>query len=91
MLYKVLFIDLAIISVRTNPEAPTKQPATIKAVFVNKTPAEAAAIPENELSKEITTGISPPPIGRTKANPANKDMIRRAINIFCIRAKSINS
>ena len=81
-MYKVLFIDLAIISVKTNPEAPTKQPATIKAVLVSKTPADAAAIPENELSKDITTGISPPPMGRTKANPANKDMMRRTINIF---------
>ena len=74
ILNKVLFIDLAIIKVKINPEAPTKQPATISAVFDKRIPAIAAAIPDNELSKEITTGISPPPIGKTNAKPDKSEI-----------------
>ena len=35
----------------------------------NKPYKKSAAMPENEFNKEITTGISPPPIGRTKPIP----------------------
>jgi hypothetical protein len=62
---------LAIIIVRIKPLAPTSEPATIRTLFSNKSPASAAAIPENEFNNEITTGMSPPPIGRTKPIPAN--------------------
>ena len=70
------------------PEAPTKHPATIKAVFVSKTPAEAAAIPEREFKSDMTTGISPPPIGITNASPDIIETIRTAMNIFLINSKS---
>ena len=58
------------IIVSINPLAPTRDPATIKTLLSNNKPAKAAAIPDSELSKEITTGISPPPIGITKPIPA---------------------
>ena len=77
MLYKSLFIDFAIIKVRTNPEAPTRQPATINAVLDSTIPAKAAAMPDKELSNEITTGISPPPMGRTKTKPAKTETTRK--------------
>ena len=80
---------MAIINVKTKPEAPTKQPATIRAVFDKSTPAKAAAMPDNEFNNDITTGISPPPIGNTKANPANNEAIKKAIKTICINSKSI--
>ena len=49
-----LFIALAIITVKISPLAPTSDPATIRTLFNNNKPAKAAAIPEKELSKEIT-------------------------------------
>ena len=66
----VLFIAFAIIMVKINPLAPTRDPATINTLLSNNKPAKAAAIPDRELSKEITTGISPPPIGITNPIPA---------------------
>ena len=72
-------MDFAIIRVKTRPDAPTKHPATIKAVFNKRTPAKAAATPDNEFSNEMTTGISPPPIGTTKANPANNEATKNAM------------
>jgi hypothetical protein len=81
-------MDLAIIRVSTKPEAPTKHPATIKAVFVKSTPADAAAIPERELRSDITTGISPPPIGVTNAKPAIIETTKTAMNTFWISSKS---
>jgi hypothetical protein len=56
-------------TVNISPLAPTSDPATIRTLFNNNNPAKAAAMPEKEFSKEITTGISPPPIGRTKPIP----------------------
>ena len=72
----VLFIALAIIIVRINPLAPTKDPATIRTLFINIRPAKAAAIPDKEFNKEITTGISPPPIGSTKPTPPSMTRTR---------------
>ena len=72
MLPIVLFIALAIITVSINPLAPTSEPATIKTLFKSKRPANAAAIPEREFRSDITTGISPPPIGVTNPKPAIK-------------------
>ena len=80
---------MAIINVKTKPEAPTKQPATIRAVFEKSTPAKPAAMPDNEFNNDITTGISPPPIGNTKANPANNEAIKKAIKTICINSKSM--
>ena len=43
-------------------------PVIINAVFSKVKPIPAAAHPEYELSIEITTGISAPPIGIIKEN-----------------------
>ena len=60
-------------NVRINPDAPTNDPATIRTEFPIMNPVKAAAIPESELSNETTTGMSAPPIGRTKAIPRNAE------------------
>ena len=65
--------------VKINPLAPTREPATIKTLFNSNKPAKAAAIPEKEFNNEITTGISPPPIGKTKPIPPNKVKINRIV------------
>ena len=65
--------------VKINPLAPTREPATIKTLFNSSKPAKAAAIPEKEFNNEITTGISPPPIGKTKPIPPNKVKINRMV------------
>ena len=67
----VLFIAFAMIMVKIRPLAPTSEPATINTLLTRIKPANAAAIPERELSNDITTGMSPPPIGRTKPIPPN--------------------
>ena len=81
-------MDFAIIKVKTRPDAPTKHPATIKAVFNKRTPAKAAATPDNEFNNDMTTGISPPPIGNTKANPANNEATKNAMNVISINSKT---
>ena len=58
--------------VNIRPLAPTNDPATIRTLFDNINPAKAAAIPEKEFNNEITTGISPPPIGSTNPIPPSK-------------------
>ena len=63
------FIPLHIICVRINPDAPTNAPLIIRALFMRTNPVAAAAIPEYELSNEITTGISAPPIGMVSVTP----------------------
>tara|TARA_B100000575_G_C23038968_1_gene597992 strand:- start:99 stop:353 length:255 start_codon:yes stop_codon:yes gene_type:complete len=78
------------IRVKINPDAPTKHPATIRAVFVNKIPASAAAIPDREFSNEITTGISPPPIGITKQKPERIETTRSPRKTCCTISKPIN-
>ena len=54
-------------------EDPTKAPVIIRAVFSNVKPIPAAAHPEYELSIEITTGISAPPIGIIKRTPTKNE------------------
>ena len=65
----------AMMTVRIKPLAPTRDPATIKTLLNKSSPANAAAMPEKEFNKEITTGISPPPIGSTKPIPARSTKI----------------
>ena len=65
---------LHMICVKIIPEAPTREPATISTLLFKIKPVAQAAIPEYELSKEITTGISAPPIGITVITPSNKEM-----------------
>ena len=55
------------------PAAPTKIPPVSITLLSYKKPPHAAATPVKELSKEITTGISAPPIGKTKNTPYNND------------------
>ncbi len=55
--------------VRISPEAPTRLPAMISTLLLIMKPVNAAAIPDSELSRLTTTGISAPPIGRTRMIP----------------------
>ena len=60
---------LAISSVSIVPEAPTSMPATMSTVESSTKPVADAARPVNALSREITTGMSAPPIGSTNMTP----------------------
>ncbi|MNS50461.1 hypothetical protein D3C72_831110 [compost metagenome] len=51
------------------PAAPTKIPPVSITLLSYKKPPHAAAIPVNEFSNDITTGISAPPIGKTNSIP----------------------
>ncbi len=55
-----------IANVNMVPAEPTKIPPVSITMFPYKKPPKAAANPVNEFNKEITTGISAPPIGITK-------------------------
>ena len=57
-------------SVSNVPEAPTRVPATIRAKLSRMKPEAATARPVKALSSEITTGMSAPPMGSTKATPS---------------------
>ena len=67
--------------VSINPDAPTKEPATINTLFPIINPVNAAAIPENEFSKDTTTGMSAPPIGKTIMIPKTLEINIIANNI----------
>ena len=58
-----------IIRVSSVPDAPTSAPETISRSLCSTKPEAAAAMPVNELSSEMTTGMSAPPIGSTKSTP----------------------
>ena len=64
-----------IIYERIAPEDPTSAPVIIRAVFSKVKPIPAAAQPEYELSIEITTGISAPPIGIINNIPTRKEIV----------------
>ena len=68
-----LFIPLHIIFVSISPDAPTSAPAIINPLFIKTKPVAEAAIPEYEFNREITTGISAPPIGIVSVIPINAD------------------
>ena len=63
------FIASAISLVRMAPEAPTSAPEMIRTGLPSTKPAIAAAVPVNELSRLMTTGMSAPPMGRTMVIP----------------------
>ena len=63
------FIARPIISVSRVPDAPTSMPLTMSTLFSSSKPPTATARPVNALSSEMTTGMSAPPIGRTKRTP----------------------
>ena len=63
------FIASAMSLVRIAPDAPTSAPAMMRTGLPMTKPAIAAAVPVNELSRLMTTGMSAPPIGRTIVTP----------------------
>ena len=66
------------IRVKIIPEAPTSAPAMIKPLLESTNPVAAAATPEYELSSEITTGMSAPPIGITSMTPSSEAVTTKA-------------
>ena len=66
------FIARPIRSVSIVPDAPTSMPLTIRTLFSSSKPVAAAARPVNAFRSEITTGMSAPPIGRTKRTPKRR-------------------
>ncbi len=77
------FIAVAISMVRIVPDEPTSVPATISATLSRAKPAAAAERPVNAFSREITTGMSAPPIGSTTRLPRIAAPIRIAMKIPC--------
>ena len=73
---------LYIIYDKIAPDEPTSAPVIIKAVFSKVKPIPAAAQPEYELSIEITTGISAPPIGIIKRKPIKNEIANKNQNKF---------
>ena len=63
------FIASAMSLVRIAPEAPTRAPAMIRTGLSMTKPAIATAVPVNEFSSEMTTGMSAPPIGSVIVTP----------------------
>ncbi len=69
-LVRVRFIASVMSLVRIRPEAPTRAPPMMSAEFEMTKPVAAAAMPERELSRAMTTGMSAPPIGITARTPS---------------------
>ena len=63
------FMASAMSLVRIAPDAPTRAPEMISTGLLMTKPAIAAAVPVNELSSEMTTGMSAPPMGSTSVMP----------------------
>ena len=63
------FIASAMSLVRIAPDAPTSAPAMISTGLSMTKPAIATAVPVNELSRLMTTGMSAPPIGSVIVTP----------------------
>ena len=66
------FIATDMSRVRIIPAAPTSAPPIMSAWLPIVNPAMAAAMPENELSSEMTTGMSAPPMGSTAVTPSSR-------------------
>ena len=64
-------------NVRIKPLAPTSEPAMISTELEIMNPVKAAAIPDSEFSRLTTTGISAPPIGRTRITPITHERAMR--------------
>ncbi len=58
---RLLFIALHISRVRISPDAPTIAPIATSSGLRTANPEIDAAMPENELRREIVIGISAPP------------------------------
>ena len=63
------FMASAMTLVRIAPDAPTRAPAMIRTGLFSTKPAIATAVPVNELSSEMTTGMSAPPMGSVMVTP----------------------
>ena len=63
------FMASAMSLVRIAPDAPTRAPPMIRTGLPSTKPAIATAMPVNELSSEMTTGMSAPPIGSVIVTP----------------------
>src|SRR3954464_10544871 len=66
---KLRFMPRHMMYERIAPEEPTSAPVMISAELPSVKPMPAAAQPEYELSIEITTGVSAPPIGMMIRTP----------------------
>ncbi len=62
-----------IIRVSRVPEAPTNVPATMSRVLLRVNPDAATARPVKAFNNEMSTGVSAPPMGRTKIAPRTSD------------------
>ena len=62
------------------PDAPTNVPLMMRALFESTNPVAATASPVKELSSEITTGMSAPPIGITMRTPNSSEPPSRVRN-----------
>ena len=72
------FMASAMSLVRIAPDAPTRAPAMIRTGLLSTKPAIATAVPVNELSSEMTTGMSAPPIGSVIVTPKTSEAARIA-------------
>ena len=75
------FMARVMMRVRMSPDAPTSEPAMISSALsksngapsgaedTSAKPVAAAAMPEYELRRAMTTGMSAPPIGMTTSTP----------------------
>src|ERR1700712_5401005 len=63
------FIALLITIESMNPDAPSSAPAMMRTLLPIANPVAADASPAYELSSEMTTGMSAPPIGSTMNTP----------------------
>ena len=62
------------------PDAPTSAPLTMSTSLLSTKPVIAAASPVNELSSEMITGMSAPPMGTTNNTPSASDRPRKIGN-----------
>ncbi len=68
------FMASVIWKVRISPAAPTSAPPMIRGFDSMTNPAADAASPEKELRREMTTGMSAPPMGITERIPMIRAM-----------------
>ncbi len=74
------FMASAMSVVRIVPDAPTIMPPTIRATLSSAMPAAAAESPVRAFSREMTTGMSAPPMGSTTMLPSTAAATRIRMN-----------
>ena len=60
---------LHMMRVRMSPDAPTREPAMISTLLPKTKPVAAAAKPEQEFNRAMTTGMSAPPTATANRKP----------------------